>query len=131
MGVARTAGHRLGMKYFASVALTALMAAPLCSCKVEDRAGDGLCSLLGPCLNHVTYPDYYYTVMGLPASKVANYVAFLSPGDSVSLYFVRYRPFDKCGDPIDTIRTDGVWTVTQPFGGPPDSSVATITRMPN
>jgi hypothetical protein len=103
-----------------------LCAAATGSCAATVDHGDGLCSLLGPCIPNPTYPDYHYTITGVPASDVDDLVGVVTVGDTVSLYFVRHPPFAPCGGAVDTIRTDGAWTTTQPLGGPMDSSIATI-----
>ena len=109
--------------------LVALTAGMLSACKIETSTGVGQC-FLGPCAGPVTIPEYNYAVVGLPASRVIDHVAFLPVGEPLTLYFVRYRPFSACGV-VDTIRTDATWAITGPFGSPVDSSVATITQMPD
>ena len=106
-------------------ALVALAA----SCRVVDHSGPCTFDILGPCSLPQTLPDSADIVVGWPASQVTNFVGMMNVGDTLHLYFVRKGTFNPCEGVADTITTGGTWTVTKPYGGAPDSSVAAVTPL--
>lgn len=98
------------------------------------RLDGGPSCLLGPCTPQITIPDHQYDLVGVPNISSDRYssVATLRVGDTITLYFVRRRWQAPCNEPADTVRAEGTWSITGPWGQFGDfSAVATITPMGN
>lgn len=122
---------RLTSSPFSRLAIIGLVMLVASSCNGSIDSGDRSC-FLGPCSGAITIPDSSYDIVGWPASQATSFGGFLSPGDSVHLYFVRLSYLNPCDAPAaDTIGAGGRWLVTKPLGGPVDTSVAAITPLPD